>query len=157
MRWRGPIIAGGLAIGLALPTSPAAAVDVTFTGLVVDTCSVALATPGVMSLSGDGKVLATDQGGLAVPATVTVVSIGTNTLSLAPPTLDTYPAGYTPGGETLELSTSGLLSNPLFTTLGIDGIIGLLPLTNLLVNLRITNPDGFEQGLYGAHTVLTCS
>lgn len=136
---------------------PAVALDVTFTGTVANTCSLALATPGVMSLSGDGTVLATNNGGIAVPATVTVVSIGVNSLSLAPPTLDDFPDEYTPGGETMELSTSGLLSNPIFTTLGIDGIIGLLPLTNLLVDLKITNPNGFAQGAYTAKSVLTCS
>jgi hypothetical protein len=137
--------------------SPAVALDVTFAGTVANTCSIALATPGVLALSGDGTILSTNNGGIAAPATVNVISIGVNTLSLAPPTLEDYPDEYTPGGEILELSTSGLLSNPIFTGLGIDGLIGLLPLTSLLVDLRITNPDGFAQGLYTAKSVLTCS
>lgn len=153
MRCVGVLLAGGL---VAAPL-PALALDVTFTGIVADTCTIALTTPGVMSISGDGKVLATNQGGLAVPATINVLSIGLNSIHLDPPTLETYPAGYTPGSETLELATSGLLANPLFTSLGIDGLIGLLPATNLLVDLKITNPDGFAQGAYTAKTVLTCS
>jgi len=144
-------------LALTALACPALALDVTFTGNVLNTCSIALATPGVMALSSDGKILATNNGGIAVPATVNVLSIGVNSLSLAPPTLDDFPDEYTPGGETMELSTSGLLSNPIFTSLGIDGIIGLLPLTNLLVDLKITNPDGFAQGLYTAKSVLTCS
>lgn len=143
-------------LGLLSPQA-ALAVDVTFTGIVADTCSLALATPGVLSLSGAGTVLATNQGGLAVPATVTIVSIGTNTVSLSAPQLLTYPAGYTPGSETLEIAYTGLASHPLFSTTGLDFVLGLLPLSNLLVDLKITNPAGFKQGIYTAKTVLTCS
>ena len=141
--------------GLLLPGT-AQAVDVTFTGLVVDTCTIALTTPGVMLLSNDGTILGSDQG-LGVPATVTVVSIGTNTLSLAEPTLLTYPAGYTPGGETLEIAYTGLASHPLFSEMGLSFNVGLLSLSELFVDLKMTNPDGFVQGAYTAKTVLTCS
>jgi hypothetical protein len=141
--------------GLLLPGT-AQAVDVTFTGLVVDTCTIALTTPGVMLLSNDGTILGSDQG-LGVPATVTVVSIGTNTISLAEPTLLTYPAGYTPGGETLEIAYTGLASHPLFSEMGLSFNVGLLSLSELFVDLKMTNPDGFVQGAYTAKTVLTCS
>jgi hypothetical protein len=141
--------------GLLLPGT-AQAVDVTFTGLVVDTCTIALTTPGVMLLSNDGTILGSDQG-LGVPATVTVVSIGTNTISLAEPTLLTYPAGYTPGGETLEIAHTGLASHPLFSEMGLSFNVGLLSLSELFVDLKMTNPDGFVQGAYTAKTVLTCS
>jgi hypothetical protein len=141
--------------GLLLPGT-AQAVDVTFTGLVVDTCTIALTTPGIMLLSNDGTILGSDQG-LGVPATVTVVSIGTNTISLAEPTLLTYPAGYTPGGETLEIAYTGLASHPLFSEMGLSFNVGLLSLSELFVDLKMTNPDGFVQGAYTAKTVLTCS
>jgi hypothetical protein len=147
-----------VAVLLAAASVPAAAapLDVTFTGLVVDTCTIAIATPGVMVLSGDGTILGSDQG-LGIPATVTVLSIGTNTLSLSAPTLETHPGDYTPGGETVEMNYSGLASHPLFSSLGLDFVVGLLPLSNLLVNLRVTDPGGFTQGTYTAKTVLTCS
>jgi hypothetical protein len=149
-------VAGVLVLsGLLLPGT-AQAVDVTFTGLVVDTCTIALTTPGIMLLSNDGTILGSDQG-LGVPATVTVVSIGTNTISLAEPTLLTYPAGYTPGGETLEIAYTGLASHPLFSEMGLSFNVGLLSLSELFVDLKMTNPDGFVQGAYTAKTVLTCS
>lgn len=143
---------------LAVSCAPgvAAPLDVTFTGVVVDTCTIAVATPGVMMLSGDGTILGSTQG-LGIPATVTVISIGSNNIALSPPTLETHPAGYTPGGETVEMNTTGLASNPVFTSLGIDFDIGLLSLTSLFVNLQITDPGGFAQGTYTAKTVLTCS
>jgi hypothetical protein len=134
----------------------AAPLDVTFTGLVVDTCTIAIATPGVMMLSGDGTILGSDQA-LGVPATVTVLSIGSNNIALSVPTLETYPAGYTPGGETVEMNYTGLASHPVFTTLGLNFDIGLLSLSELFVNLKVTDAGGFAQGTYTAKTVLTCS
>lgn len=148
-------VAAALIAAYCMP-SEGAPIDVTFTGVVVDTCTIAIATPGVMVLSTDGTILGSNQG-LGVPATVTVLSIGSNTIELSPPTLESYPSGYTPGDETLELNTSGLASNPIFTSLGLDFVVGLLPVTNLFVNLRMTNPDGFTQGIYTAKSVLTCS
>jgi hypothetical protein len=142
-------------VGACLPAA-AAPLDVTFTGLVVDTCTIAIATPGIMMLSGDGTILGSDQG-LGVPATVTVLSIGTNNIALSAPVLETHPVGYTPGGETIAMNTSGLASNPVFTSLGIDFDIGLLSLTSLFVNMKVTDPAGFTQGTYTAKTVLTCS
>ena len=143
-------------IATACVAAPAAPLDVTFPAVVVDTCTVTVATPGVMVMSTDGTILGSDQP-LGVPATVTVLSIGSNNVSLSAPTLVSYPAGYTPGGETLQINSSGLFSNPLFTSLGLNFAVGLLPVTNLLVNLKVTNPSGFKQGLYTAKTVLTCS
>jgi len=144
----------GLA-GLAAP-SPARALDVTFTGIVLDTCTIALATPGVMMLSSNGTILGTDQT-LGVPATVTVVSIGSNTISLDEPELLTHPGDYVPSNESIEMNYTGLADHPLFSSLGLNFNLGLVSLTNLFVNLRITDPDGFVQGTYTARTVLTCS
>jgi hypothetical protein len=144
-----------LVTGVCAPAA-AAPLDVTFTGLVVDTCTIAVATPGIMVLSGDGTVLGSDQG-LGVRATVTVLSIGTNNIALSAPTLETHPIEYVPGNETVEMNTTGLASNPIFTSLGIDFDIGLLSLTSLFVNMQVTDPDGFQQGTYTAKTVLTCS
>jgi hypothetical protein len=141
--------------GVCLPVT-AAPLDVTFTGLVVDTCTIAIATPGVMMLSGDGTILGSDQT-LGVPATVTVLSIGSNTISLSAPTLDSHPAGYTPGGETVAMNYTGLASHPVFSSLGLDFDIGLLSLSSLFVNMKVTDPAGFVQGTYTAKTVLTCS
>lgn len=134
----------------------AAPLDVTFTGLVVDTCTIAIATPGVMMLSGDGTILGSDQG-VGIPATVTVLSIGSNNISLSAPTLETHPPAYTPGGETVQMSYTGLASHPLFSSLGLDFDIGLLSLSSLFVNMRVSDPAGFVQGTYTAKTVLTCS
>ena len=142
-------------LGVCAPAG-AAPLDVTFTGIVLDTCTIAIPTPGIMVLSSDGTILGSNQG-LGVPATVTVLSIGSNHISLGTPTLESHPPGYTPGNETLAINTTGLASNPIFTSLGIDFDIGLLSLTSLFVNMKVTDPDGFTNGTYTAKTVLTCS
>lgn len=148
-------VAAVLAANFCLPAA-AAPLDVTFTGIVVDTCTIAIATPGVMVLSNDGTILGSAQG-LGVPATVTVLSIGTNTISLSAPTLLTHPGSYTPGDETIEMNYTGLASHPVFSSLGLNFAVGLLPVSNLFVNLKVTDPGGFTQGTYTAKTVLTCS
>ncbi len=73
------------------------------------------------------------------------------------PALLTHPGDYTPGGETLEIAYTGLASHPLFSTTGLSFALGLLLLSELFVDLKVTNPNGFEQGTYTAKTVLTCS
>ncbi|OJX19484.1 MAG: hypothetical protein BGO82_07070 [Devosia sp. 67-54] len=144
-----------LAGGLWLAAGPAlAATDVVFTGTVSDTCTLAVPTPGIMTLSGDGKTLGSDQT-LGVPATVTVVSLGSNSVTLAAPTLTDAPSGYA-GGETVQMSYSGLASHA-YTSQQQSFALGILPLTNLIINMQVLNPNGFVQGTYKAKTVLTCS
>ena len=145
-----------LAVLAAIVPLPARAIDVTFTGVVADTCTIVLATPGILGTSPDGTVLSTDEG-IGVPATVTILSIGANTVSLGAPSLLTHPGDYTPGGETLEIAYTGLASHPLFSATGLDFAVGLLPLSELFVDLKISNAAGFGQGTYTARTVLTCS
>jgi hypothetical protein len=145
----------GLAGGLWLVAGPAlAATDVVFTGTVSDTCTLAVPTPGIMTLSSDGKTLGSDQV-LGVPATVTVVSLGSNSVTLAAPTLTESPEGYL-GGETVQMSYSGLASHA-YTSQQQSFALGILPLTNLIINMQVVNAGGFVQGTYKARSVLTCS
>ena len=140
---------------LALGIAPAwAATDVVFTGNVSDTCTLAVPTPGTMTLSGDGKTLGSDQS-LGLPATVTVLSLGGNSVTLAAPTLTDSPNGYG-GGETVQMSYSGLASHA-YTTQQQTFSLGILPLTSLIINMQVINASGFIQGTYKAKTVLTCS
>jgi len=133
----------------------AAATDVVFTGTVSNTCTLAVPTPGTMTLSAGGTILGSDQT-LGVPATVTVVSLGGNTVTLSAPALTSSPAAYTPGSETVQMSYSGLASHA-YTSAQQSFALGILPLTNLIINMQVINAGGFPQGTYTAKTVLTCS
>jgi hypothetical protein len=148
------IVAASLFI-LALTAGPALATDVVFTGVVSDTCTLAVPTPGIMKLSTDGKTLGSDQL-LGVPATATVVSLGGNTVTLSAPVLTDWPGGYA-GGETVEMKYSGLASRPSYSSAPATIPLGILPLTDLIIDMQVTNPAGFLQGTYKAKTVLTCS
>ena len=147
----------GIAFALLAATAPAcAATDVVFTGNVTDTCTLSIPTPGIMTLSADGLTLGSDQP-LGLPATVTVLSLGSNTVTLAAPTLTAHPAGYTAGSETVEMSYSGLASHAYTSAQQTIPLAILSIVTLLVVNLHVINAAGFAQGAYTAKTVLTCS
>src|SRR3569833_1488162 len=145
------VAVGGMVLSCA---SAHAATDVVFTGSVADTCSLAVLSPGSMTLSSVGKTLGSDQL-LGIPATVTVLSLGSNTVTLSAPTLTASPGGYG-GGETVQMSYSGLASHA-YTTQQQTISLGIIPITDLIINMQVINAAGFIQGTYKAKTVLTCS
>ena len=150
----------GLVVGCVvalLGATPVLAVDVTFTGLVADTCTLAVPTPGVMSLSGDGKTLSSDLAdGIGVPATLTIGSLGANNITVGAPAMDTYPAGYTTGSETLQLKYTGTASHA-YTSSSSSFSLGIIPAASIVIDMKVTNNAGFVQGTYTAKTVVTCS
>jgi hypothetical protein len=147
------------AIFLAMAASNASPADVTFTGLVANTCTL-VATPGLLGLSSTGTVLGSQELG-GVPAEVSVVSLGINTVTVAAPTVTGAPAAYNPSGQQVQVAYQGVdgLSGitQAYTSSATDFSVGLLPITVLLVNNRITNAGGFAQGAYETTTVVTCS
>src|SRR6218665_2680817 len=152
-----------LSIGVLLLlgcAAPAGATDVTFSGTLVGVCTLALATPGLLGLSTDGEVLGSEElGGLS--ATITILSIGSNTVTVGAPTRTAAPGGYNASGEVIEVSYAGLgglsLINEAYRTTSSNFAVSTLPLTALVINTRITNPNGFDAGSYGTKTVVTCS
>lgn len=151
---------GLICLLILLAPTPAWAIDVTFTGIVLNTCTLAVPTPGIMTLSGDGKTLGSDQT-LGVPAELTIVSLGANTITLAPPTLETYPAGYASGSETVQMSYNGVSGlsgvSHAYTSAQQTFSVGILPITSLFINNQVVNTAGFVQGTYTTKTVVTCS
>jgi hypothetical protein len=145
----------------AVISAPAKGLDVTFSGVVANTCSLALSTPGILALSSDGTKLGSDQiGGLG--AIVLVVSIGSNTITVGTPAWTSQPSGYANSGEQMQVSysgASGLSSiNQGWGTTSTSFTVGMLvSATALTVHNRITNAAGFAQGTYQTKTVLTCS
>jgi hypothetical protein len=145
---------------LLLLAGPACAVDVTFSGTLSGSCSLGLSVPGTLALSVDGQRLGSEEtGGLA--ATLTVLSVGSNTITVEAPTRTAAPVGYNATGETIEVAYTGqgglsAVSEP-YSAAGSDFPIATLPLTNLIFNARINNANGFDAGTYGVRTVVTCS
>lgn len=144
---------------LLLTTGTVHAADVTFTGIVLNTCTL-VATPGLLGLSSDGNTLGSEElGGL--PAEVAIVSLGVNTVTVGAPTRTGEPSGYNPSGEVVSVAYQGLVAlggiSQSYTTSTTNFSVGILPLTVVQVNNRIVNPNGFIQGTYETTTVVTCS
>ncbi len=150
--------------GLALFTASAQADNIVFNGTVADTCDLSLMVPptGTLALSSDHTILGSDQlGGL--PVTVTIASVGTNTITVGAPTLTQSPPGYITTGQSIELGYvgAGLLSaiNKPMGTGGGNFSAGILGLTGstIVVNARVVNSNGFKLGDYQITSVVTCS
>ncbi|HZY69101.1 MAG TPA: hypothetical protein VFE52_10955 [Devosia sp.] len=137
--------------------TPAAAADVTFSGTLTGVCTLALSTPGILGLATDGS-LSTSAG---LPAILAILSIGTNTLTVAPPEWVDSPPDYQPGSESLEVGYQGLaglgLADQPLTSAETTRTISTLPLSLLTMNARVTNSNGFTAGDYEMKTVVTCS
>jgi len=124
-------------------------------------CTLALSNGGTLGLALDGTVLGSEEiGGL--PAAVTIVSVGTNTIDIdAPQRVSGPPAGYNTGTESVELAYQGLgglaAVSQAYTTGPSGFTVGTIALSVLTLHNRIVNPDGFAPGLYTTRTVLTCS
>jgi hypothetical protein len=143
--------------------SPALAADVTFSGTVSGVCSLALSTPGTLALSTDGSKLGSQEPG-GLPALVTILSIGSATVTVDPPTRTAQastPVPYVATGEVIEVAYQGLAGlsgvTQAYTTSQTSFGVNTLPLTVLQVHNRITNANGFPAGPYATRTVVTCS
>ena len=145
---------------LLMFAQPAAAVDVTFSGTLAGVCTLALSLPGTLALSVDGTRLGSEETG-GIPATLTILSIGTNTVTVAAPTRTASPAAYVPTGEVVEIAYNGLAGlagvTHAYTASSSTFGINTLPLTIVLFNSRITNANGFAAGTFTTRSVVTCS
>ena len=130
-----------------------------------DACSLAVSTPGLLGLSMDGTQLSSDAtGGVASVMSLSDLNVlSSTTITVSPPTLQTYPAGFAAGAVTGEsaFAATWLLtgtSRPYSTTDQSFSVPGVLNLAVVLtLNNRITSTGGFKQGSYSTQTVVTCS
>lgn len=138
----------------------ALATDVSFTGTLGPSCTLALGSNGTLALSADGQYLGSSEGS-ATGATLTILSIGSNTINVAAPSLDSSPAGYDPSGQQLQVAYSGvgLLSavSSAWSSAASSFAVGTIALSVLDIDNRIYNPNGFAAGSYAMRTVVTCS
>lgn len=146
-----------LALLPLLVAAPAAAADVTFSGTLLGVCTLALSTPGLLGLAADGSLSSS----AGLPAVLSILSVGTNTLTVNPPVWVTPAAGYTAGSETFEVGYFGLsglgLADQALTGSVTTRNISTLPLSLLTMNARVTNSLGFADGNYSMKVVVTCS
>lgn len=143
----------GMLAALATAT-PAAAVEVSLTGLVINTCVLTVPTPGLLALSSDGMRLGSQEGIGGAPATLSVVAAGTApTLSFAAPTL-AGPTGS--DGATTEVAFASLASgaNQPYTASASTASSALIDI--FTINGRVMREEGFPSGNYAVTVTVTC-
>src|SRR5690606_32109170 len=125
-------------------------------------CDVALSTPGILKLSGDGATLSSANGGVA---TVVVVSnlnlLSPTTITLSNIRLDATPAGFaSPVSYSGSYAASWLLTGTSGTiapqaSFNVPAVLNLA--VTLTLNNTVTSTGGFKQGAYSTKTTITCS
>lgn len=140
-----------------LSALPAGAVDVTFSGTLSGVCTLGLSTPGTLGLDTEGRL----SSAAGLPAILTILSVGANTLTIDPPVWVSPAPGYVAGTETFEVGYSGLaglgLADQAFTAAQTTRTVGTLPFSLLTMNARVANSLGFADGAYQLKVVVTCS
>lgn len=155
MRWRTLAVAMLCALG----TQTVRAADVTFDANLSNTCTIALGTDGHLALSSDGSRMGTEEAGGSA-GTVTILSLGSNTIDVSAPALAASPGGYDSTGQQLEGAYQGLgglsLVSQGYTTSATSFDVGSIALSVLDLNARLTNDNGFATGAYQLKTTVTC-
>jgi hypothetical protein len=147
-----PGVLAAIAGTIISTSTPAQAVNVSFSGTLVNLCILTPAL-GTLGLATDGSRLGSaEPGGLA--ATMTVVGTGsTPTLTIGAPTL-TGPTGTSSAVTTLSYtSVSG--ANQAFTGSQTTTTASLLD--TFTFNARVTKSGGFPSGIYTVTSVVTCA
>lgn len=150
------IIRALVAASSILLAQPASATNVTLNAALTSSCTLALSTGGVMTTSGSGTVLGSEQSG-GTAASMTLVALGTlPTVTFAAPSLTASPTGWsaTSVKEIKYVSTRG--ANQAYTASSSSFIETGLTDT-FTVNGRVTSTEGFAAGNYTLTTVVTCS
>jgi hypothetical protein len=146
---------------LWLAPTPALAAGVTFSGTILDSCTLALSSAGALDVSTDGTMMGSEIG-TGRAAKLTILSTGSHAIQVAAPTRSSpAPTGYNAATEQVEVAYAGesllsSISQP-YTSSSTSFNVGTVALTTLDVNSRIINPSGFAGGTYTTQTVVTCN
>jgi hypothetical protein len=149
---KAPMTLVGVASSLLLPCVANAA-TVTFSGVITNSCTLTLNTPGrLASTSASGTQFHSESGGTAL---VAVVATGLSpSVTVNAPTF-TAPAAS--ASSVAEIKYSSLTSGVHdYASSGSSyNMVGLLD--TLSIDARLTNPAGFTAGNYSVSTVVTCN
>ncbi len=142
------------ALAAMLAAAPAAANQVTLTGLVLNSCIVSIPTAGIMAMSSDGTRLGSEEGVTGVPATLTVVAAGFSpTLNFSVPTLN-GPVGLDGATTQYAYSSLGPGSSQPYTTGASSASSSLID--TFTIHSRVLSGNGFPSGTYTVAVTVTC-
>jgi hypothetical protein len=124
-------------------------------------CTVLLSTGGLLGLSGDGARLGSEENG-GGSAVISILSVGTNTLTIAAPTLTQSPGGFNPVNLAFEVAYRGTdvlagIDQPYTTAQTSVPLPNMANAVLLTLDNRVTTTAGFAAGNYQTRTVVTCS
>ena len=148
--------AAAAAVAVASPAPAVAQTAITFDGTVVQSCILALSTPGTLGTNANGTELGSEQT-LGAAATMTVVATaGTPTLSFTAPTMSARPAAYTgtPTVSTKYTSTGG--ANQAYTSGSFSYTSSNALGDTVTINAKAADAAGFAAGSYRVQTTATC-
>lgn len=153
--------ATAFAFTAAIAAAPASAENIDFSATLANVCTLSVPTAGTLALSANGQTLGSEETG-GIAATVSVLSIGASQLDFSAPTrTSAAPTGYNESSETVELSYLGAgglsVANQAYTSGSSQVTLSTIPLSELVLNARILNPNSFADGNYTVRTVMTCS
>jgi hypothetical protein len=140
----------------------AAVLTMLLSGSTLAACTVAVSTPGILTLSSDGTKLSS-QTGVASVMTISNLSLFGSTITISAPQLTGGPV--VPGAVLEEsYSASWLLgvgssnSGGFVSTsrsFAVPGVASLV--VTIILDNRVTSASGFSQGTYTSKTAVDCT
>ena len=139
-------------VAFVILPSQAMAAEVTFSGLVDESCTVSISTGGSLNtLSQDGTEYSSENLGTA---TVLLVSTSlSTTVQVSAPTIDQAPASA--WDATAQIRYSSDAGTQPYTDGGTSFSLGLLTDT-LLIDAKVVDSTGIGEGEYLVSTDVTC-
>lgn len=140
--------------------SAAQAVDLNFSGNLSTVCTLGVPVAGTLGLAMDGLTVGSQEPG-GTAASVTIVTLGTNKVTVTPPVWVTTPGSYVPGAEVREVAYSGLSgvgqADQTYTASSTSFNLVTNPVATMVVNARTRNSAGFIAGNYQMKVTVTCA
>lgn len=145
-----------LLISIAASTSIASAATIEWTGAIVNSCVVTIGNHGTLGVAIDAKSMSSDNSTGGIPASVVVMSTGSNLLTIGVPALTLKAITYTgtPVMSTKYSSNKGHLATWQQTAHEVsigsgDAIFD--------VHAQMSDTDVFPMGAYKMTSEVTCS
>ena len=142
------------AIAAAVFAAPVQGATISLAGTVLNSCVLAIPTPGLMVTDAAGTTLRSDSGLGARAASLTVVAVGaTPTLSFSAPQYS-GTAGVSPDSVQFSYSAAGSGASRGYSNAAATATSHLID--NFTVNGKIERAGGFPTGTYGMTIDVTC-
>ncbi|RST31324.1 hypothetical protein HMF7854_11100 [Sphingomonas ginkgonis] len=150
------IITLALPVTILLAAVPAQAANVTFTGVLTNSCTLSLTTPGILAPATSGTIFGSEQSG-GTAAVMAVAAVGVfPTITFNAPSVTLAPTNWTATHTDEIRYTSANGASQVYTS-GSSSFRETGLLDTFTVHGRISSAEGFAGGSYALTSVVTCS